>query len=187
MRQIDLGDKRPRFDRSLFYLFNVIEVRLAVVVDQIKEIIKPTIEGMGYILWGVEFKHAGRKSFLTIYIDKEGGVSIDDCSDVSRQISSVLDVEDVITYAYDLEVSSPGLDRILFTFDQIKLYVNENIDLELNMPIDNHRKVKGLVQAAVDNIVTVKLDDQTVLDIMYSNIKKARLVPNYDFGKKEGK
>ncbi|MCR4554729.1 MAG: ribosome maturation factor RimP [Succinivibrionaceae bacterium] len=160
---------------------------MAVIKDQIKDVIQPTIEGMGYILWGIEFKHVGRKSFLTVYIDKDGGVSIEDCSDVSRQISSVLDVEDLISYAYDLEVSSPGLDRLFFNIEQFKQYINEKIDIELNMPMDNHRKFKGLLVAVADNIVTVKLDDDTSLDIMYPNIKKARLVPNYDFSKKEEK
>lgn len=160
---------------------------MAVIKDQIKNVIQPTIEGMGYILWGIEFKHVGRKSFLTVYIDKDGGVSIEDCSDVSRQISSVLDVEDLISYAYDLEVSSPGLDRLFFNIEQFKQYINEKIDIELNMPMDNHRKFKGLLVAVADNIVTVKLDDDTSLDIMYPNIKKARLVPNYDFSKKEEK
>lgn len=160
---------------------------MVVIKDQIKDVIQPTIEGMGYILWGIEFKHVGRKSFLTVYIDKDGGVSIEDCSDVSRQISSVLDVEDLISYAYDLEVSSPGLDRLFFNIEQFKQYINEKIDIELNMPMDNHRKFKGLLVAVADNIVTVKLDDDTSLDIMYPNIKKARLVPNYDFSKKEEK
>ena len=160
---------------------------MAVIKDRIKDVIQPTIEGMGYILWGIEFKHVGRKSFLTVYIDKDGGVSIEDCSDVSRQISSVLDVEDLISYAYDLEVSSPGLDRLFFNIEQFKQYINEKIDIELNMPMDNHRKFKGLLVAVADNIVTVKLDDDTSLDIMYPNIKKARLVPNYDFSKKEEK
>lgn len=160
---------------------------MAVIKDQIKDVIQPTIEGMGYILWGIEFKHVGRKSFLTVYIDKDGGVSIEDCSDVSRQISSVLDVEDLISYAYYLEVSSPGLDRLFFNIEQFKQYINEKIDIELNMPMDNHRKFKGLLVAVADNIVTVKLDDDTSLDIMYPNIKKARLVPNYDFSKKEEK
>ena len=160
---------------------------MAVIKDQIKDVIQPTIEGMVYILWGIEFKHVGRKSFLTVYIDKDGGVSIEDCSDVSRQISSVLDVEDLISYAYDLEVSSPGLDRLFFNIEQFKQYINEKIDIELNMPMDNHRKFKGLLVAVADNIVTVKLDDDTSLDIMYPNIKKARLVPNYDFSKKEEK
>ena len=92
---------------------------MAVIKDQIKDVIQPTIEGMGYILWGIEFKHVGRKSFLTVYIDKDGGVSIEDCSDVSRQISSVLDVEDLISYAYDLEVSSPGLDRLFLILSSL--------------------------------------------------------------------
>ena len=100
-------------DRSLFYLLKN-EVNLAVIKDQLKDVIQPTVEGMGFILWGIEFKHVGRKSFLTVYIDKDGGVTIEDCSDVSRQLSSVLDVEDLITYAYDLEVSSPGMDRLFF-------------------------------------------------------------------------
>jgi ribosome maturation factor RimP len=160
---------------------------LAVIKDQLKDVIQPTVEGMGFILWGIEFKHVGRKSFLTVYIDKDGGVTIEDCSDVSRQLSSVLDVEDLITYAYDLEVSSPGMDRLFFELEQFKSYIGEKIEVELNMPVDNRRKFKATLVSVADNIVSVKLDDESVLDIMYPNIKKARLVPDYDFSKKEEK
>lgn len=166
-------------NRSLFCLYK--GVKLAVLLDQIKNIVQPTVEGMGFTLWGLEFKHAGRKSFLTVYIDKTGGVDIEDCSDVSRQLSSVLDVEDLITYAYDLEVSSPGMDRILFTIDQVKLYVGQKIDFELNMPIENHRKFKGLLNGVEDNTLAVTSDDGVQLEFLYANVKKARLVPNYDF------
>lgn len=158
------------------------------IVDRITDVIKPTIEGMGFILWGVEFKHVGRRSALTVYIDsEENSVSVDDCSDVSRQLSSVLDVEDIITYAYDLEISSPGMDRIFFNLEQLKNYIDNKISFVLNMPVGNYRKFKAILKKIEDTTLTVEVEDGSLLEIIYANVNKARLVPDFDFGKKESK
>ncbi len=158
---------------------------MASITEKITEVLKPTIEAMGFELWGVEFNHIGRHSTLILYIDSDKGVSIDDCSDVSRQVSSILDVEDVISYAYDLEVSSPGLDRMIFNLEQMKKYLGSMIKVELNMPVDNHRSFKGVLESIEDNILTFTVMDGMSLEVLYSNVKKARLVPIFD--KKEKK
>lgn len=140
---------------------------------------------MGFSLWGVEFRHQGKHSFLTIYIDSEKGVSIDDCSDVSRQLSSVLDVEDIITYAYDLEISSPGMDRILFNLDQYKQYIGSEINFELNMAVGNYRKFRAVLEKIEDTVLTLKTKTEEHIEVLYSNVRKARLIP--DFSNKEVK
>ncbi len=156
---------------------------MASINERLEEIIRPTVEGMGFSLWGVEFRHQGRHSFLTIYIDSDNGVSIEDCSDVSRQLSGVLDVEDVITYAYDLEVSSPGLDRILFTLDQYKKYVGSEINLELNVAVGNYRKFRAILIKIEDTVLTLKSKTDEEIEVLYSNIRRARLVPDFSIKK----
>lgn len=165
-----------------FFIF-LLEVDLASINDRIEEIVRPTVEGMGFELWGVEFRHQGRHSYLTVYIDSEEGVTIDDCSDVSRQLSSVLDVEDVITYAYDLEVSSPGMDRILFTLDQCRKYVGSEVNFELNIAVGSYRKFKAVLEKIEDTVLTLRTKTGEEVEVLYSNIKRARLVPDFSINK----
>ena len=86
------------------------------------------VEDLGCELWGIECQRAGRFMTVRLFIDKDGGVGVDDCADVSRQVSAILDVEDPIADKYNLEVSSPGLDRPLFTLEQFQRYVGEDIE-----------------------------------------------------------
>lgn len=87
---------------------------MSTLEQKLTEMITAPVEALGFELVGIEFIR-GRTSTLRIYIDSEDGINVDDCADVSHQVSAVLDVEDPITVAYNLEVSSPGLDRPLFT------------------------------------------------------------------------
>ncbi|MDO6805612.1 ribosome maturation factor RimP, partial [Wenyingzhuangia sp. 1_MG-2023] len=94
----------------------------------------------------LELVAQGRHTLLRVYIDHADGITVDHCADVSRQIGSVLDVEDPISQDYTLEVSSPGMDRPLFTMDQYVQSVGEEIELRLRMPFDGRRKFKGRLQ-----------------------------------------
>ena len=82
--------------------------------QKIEALLEPTIEALGFELWGLEYLSQGRHTLLRLYIDGENGVTVDNCAEVSRHVSGVLDVEDPITGEYTLEVSSPGVDRLLF-------------------------------------------------------------------------
>ena len=85
---------------------------------QIEELIVPTVEALGAYVWGVEYLNQGRKSLLRIFVEREEGVSVDLCAEVSRHVSDLLDVEEIMPSAYTLEVSSPGIDRLLFKSEQ---------------------------------------------------------------------
>ena len=89
-------------------------------------------------------------------------------------------MEDVISYAYDLEVSSPGMDRILFTREQMLRYAGSQISVELNMPVDKYRRFKGTLESAEGAVLKFAVRDGNTLEVLFSNIKKARLVPNFD-------
>ncbi len=96
---------------------------------KIEALLKPTLEALGFELWGLEYLSQGRHTLLRLYIDAESGVTVDDCAEVSRHVSGVMDVEDPISGEYTLEVSSPGVDRLLFRLDHYSMYVGEWIEL----------------------------------------------------------
>ena len=138
-----------------------------------------TVEGMGCEIWGVEFLSQGRHSKLRLYIDKADGVSIDDCAKVSRQVSDVLDVENMFTKGYTLEVSSPGMDRILFNAEQYESHVGETVDVRLNFPLEGKKRVVGLL-AGVENAEAIVQADGEEYVLPLENVQRARIVPQFD-------
>ncbi len=120
--------------------------------------------------------------FLTVrlYIDKEGGVTIDDCSDVSRQVSAIFDVEDPIADKYNLEVSSPGLDRPLFTLAHYQRFVGREIVVHLRIPMLDRRKWQGELVSVEGDLITLKVDGN-LQAFAFGNIQKANLIPVFNF------
>ena len=121
----------------------------------------------------------GRHSLLRIYIDKEGGVLVEDCEIVSRQISGVLDVEDPIAAEYTLEVSSPGMDRPLFTLEQFALHAGEQVKIKLRSPFDGRRNFQGLLRGVEEQDVVVHVEDHEYL-LPIDLIDKANIIPTFD-------
>ena len=131
------------------------------------------------VCWGIEFVSQGRDSVLRVYIDSDKGVTIDDCEAASHQVSGVLDVEDPISGEYNLEVSSPGMDRPLFTFQQCSAYVGFLIKVRLQMAVDGKRNFTGELLAAENELLTFAVDNQQ-LTVSINQVDKANLVPNFD-------
>ena len=130
-----------------------------------------TVEDLGCELWGIECQRAGRFMTVRLFIDKEGGVGVDDCADVSRQVSAILDVEDPIADKYNLEVSSPGLDRPLFTLEQFQRYVGEDIAVHLRIPVLDRRKWQGKLEKIENDMLTLIVDGQEQV-LIFGNIQK---------------
>ena len=107
--------------------------------DQLNELIQPVVEAMGCKLWGIERLSMGRYSTVKIYIDSKVGVDIEDCAKVSRQVSSLLDVEDPVNGEYTLEVSSPGLNRRLFNLDHYAAFIGSAVRIRLKRPYEGQR------------------------------------------------
>lgn len=147
--------------------------------DQLQALLAPVVESMGCELWGLEYLTQGRFTTLRIYIDAADGVSLDQCEKVSRQISSVMDVEDPIDGEYTLEVSSPGLDRILFSLDHYKRYLGETISGRLRTPIEGRRRFKAEIKSVEDDTLVLLIDNKE-MRVAYSAIDKANLVPRYE-------
>lgn len=118
--------------------------------------------------------------FMTVrlFIDKDGGVTVDDCADVSRQVSAILDVEDPIADKYNLEVSSPGLDRPLFTLPQFERYIGQDIAVHLRIPVMERRKWQGKLERIEKDMITLIVDDQEQI-LVFGNIQKANVVAKF--------
>ena len=129
-------------------------------LEQLQALLAPVVTGLGFECWGIEFVSQGTHSVLRVYIDKEGGILVDDCAEVSRQVSSVLDVEDPISSEYTLEVSSPGMERPLFTLEQFASHAGEQVKIKLRSPFEGRRNFQGLLRGVEEQDVVVQVDDQ---------------------------
>ena len=147
---------------------------MAVKERQLEDLLKPTIEGLGFELWGIEYIAQGRHSVLCIYIESDNGINVDDCASVSHQVGSLLDVEDTITGEYTLEVSSPGMDRLLFRLDQYPAYVGEEIELRLRRAFEGRRKFKGILKGVEGEDIVVEVDNHEYL-LPHDAVEKARI------------
>ncbi len=146
---------------------------------QLENLIAPTVTALGCELWGLEYMAQGRRSLLRIYIERADGVSVEDCERVSRQVSGLLDVEDPIKTNYTLEVSSPGLDRLLFRAEQYQRYLGETLDVRLNFPFEGRRKFVGQLAGLEEGDVVLRVDDTEYL-LPLENIQRARIVPTFE-------
>jgi ribosome maturation factor RimP len=132
---------------------------------------------MGYEMVGVEYlSDSPGGAVLRVYIDQEAGVQLDDCTKVSHQLSGVLDVEDPIRGEYNLEVSSPGLDRPLFEKAHFERFVGHQVKIRLARSHEGRRRFKGVIVSVEGDEVTVNVDGEEYV-LPFADIDTARLVP----------
>lgn len=153
---------------------------MATLEYRLQTLVQDSVDAMGFELVGIECQRAGRFLTVRLYIDKEGGVSIDDCSDVSRQVSAIFDVEDPITDKYNLEVSSPGLDRPLFTLEHYQRFIGRDVVIHLRIPMLDRRKWQGTLLSVEGDLITLKVEGN-LQQFAFGNIQKANLVPVFNF------
>jgi ribosome maturation factor RimP len=151
-------------------------------LDQLNEMLEPAIVALGYQLWGTEFRASRGRSLLRIYIDSPNGITVDDCAAVSHQVSGILDVEDPIAGEYVLEVSSPGMDRPLFTLSQYLQYIGWIVDVRLRYPFEGRKRFKGILSGVEDQDVVVVVDAHEYL-LPIEQIDRAHLVPQFEGSK----
>jgi ribosome maturation factor RimP len=147
--------------------------------DELHALLAPVISDLGLELVGIEFSPGHGGSLLRVYVDvADRPVTIDDCERASREISALLDVNDPVAGRYTLEVSSPGLDRPLFTPEQFARFVGEAVKINVNLPLDGRRRFHGTIKAIDGDRITIEQDGEPVT-IVHANIAKARLAPDY--------
>lgn len=147
------------------------------VAQKVASLIEPTLEGLGYELVGVEYGDQGRGLLLKVYIDHPDGIKLEDCVLASRRLSALLDVEDLISGHYDLEVSSPGLDRPLFTESHFEHYLSKRVKIVMAVPQMGRRRFTGALRSISQGIVEIEVDNE-VYDLPFAQIASARLVPD---------
>ena len=152
---------------------NVLSVR------RLNKLLQPLVEDMGYEFIGLEYYANPKHSVLRIYIDHENSVGIKDCELVSREIAALLDVKDPIRSHYNLEVSSPGLDRPLFTPAHFSEFSGYEVQIKLFAPEHGRRKFSGPILSADENSVNIEQDGLAVT-LDFDNIAKAKLIPDYE-------
>ncbi len=151
---------------------------MARIQQQLVEMFAPTISALGYELVGIEYTSQGKHSILRVFIDSPKGVNLDDCQQVSRQISGILDVEDPITGEYSLEVSSPGTERPLFTIEHYVQFTGQPVFLRFYGMVEKRRKLKGHIVSVEENNITIsELDTELEFVIDIDDIDKAHLIP----------
>jgi ribosome maturation factor RimP len=147
-----------------------------VLRDELFRLLEPAVLSLGYELVELEFAPAGGGGLLRLYIDAAPGITLDDCERVSRQVGAVLESEDPIAGHYTLEVSSPGLDRVLRTRAHFERFLGRRIKVQLGTPLDGRRRFTGTLLEVRDEGVVVEVDGAHTL-LGFGQMQKARLVP----------
>ncbi len=147
----------------------------------IQDVVEPVVTGLGYEFVGAQFGQGENGQTLRIFIDTDKGILVDDCVAVSKQLSAVLDVEDTIKSAYQLEVSSPGLDRPLFTAAHFESQLNEEVRIRMDVAVDGRRNFKGKLVVVENDELVVEVDgiDYT---LPVNEVEQAHLVANLKKG-----
>ena len=152
---------------------------MALSDSEIERILIPGAEALGVELVAVEMA-GGDQTIVRIYIDKEGGVSIEDCTKASRQFSAILDVDDPISTRYTLEVSSPGLDRPLAKPEHFTAVIGEDVKIRMASMVAGRKRYTGELKSATQESIVVEVDGEEH-ELAFADMDKARLVPTYDF------
>jgi len=169
---------------GLVPIFCLWRKRMQQLENELTSLVKSVVEPMGYELVGIEyFQRDKRGAVLRVYIDHLGdtgrqGITLDDCGRVSHHLSGVLDVEDPIAGHYDLEISSPGLDRPLFTAEHFERFQSRKVRIKATVELDGRRNFEGRIAALERELVLLRVDGD-VLEIPLAMIESARLVPEF--------
>ena len=148
---------------------------MAKIEERVENLIGPRIESLGYRLYDVEFVKEGKDFYLRVYIDKDSGISLEDCEAVSNGINEVLDEADYIKEQYFLEVSSPGVERVLKKDRHLKENIGNKVQVKLFKPLAGKKVFEGLLESFSDENICIKVESQ-ILEIERSNIGQIKTV-----------
>lgn len=142
-----------------------------IIVDRLNELIEPIVSSLNYELYYLEYIKEQNEYYLRVYIDKADGISLEDCEKVSRKISDMLDEKDPISDSYYLEVSSPGIERILYNDKHLNKYLNNTVIVKLAKLINGKRVYEGNLLSFDDNTVIIEVEGSNLI-IERNKIKK---------------
>ena len=156
------------------------------MTDRLQTQIEPTVTGLGYALLGIERGRASGTQLLRLYIDHAAGITVGDCERVSRQVGDVIDAEQLVRGEYTLEVSSPGIERPLFTLDQHHRFVGEQVSVRLRAPLGGRRRVKGFLRAITSDALVIE-DAGGTFEIPFREVERSKLAPAWTLPKNRGR
>jgi ribosome maturation factor RimP len=148
----------------------------ADIVQKLEELCEPATFALGLELVQLQYRREAEGWVVRLLVDRPGGVTVEECGELSRQVSSVLDVEDLIPYRYRLEVSSPGLDRPLCKREHFRRFIGASINLHTREPFDGRRNFRGILRGFHDDWVLLEVD-HTTYELPFAAVEKANLVP----------
>lgn len=144
-----------------------------------ERLVEPILARNRFELYDIEYVKEGGNWYLRVYIDKEGGITVDDCELVSRELSDLLDQEDFIPESYILEVSSPGLGRQLKKDKHFERSIGEEVEIKLYKPLNKQKEWVGILTGFDDNVIKIQIDDQNVMEIPRKDIAVVRLTIDF--------
>ncbi len=144
--------------------------------DELAKLLGPEVERLGFELADLEVRLGGKGGLIRVFIDKPEGIDLDDCEKVSLAVSALLDVEDPVPGNYNLEVSSPGLDRKLTKVEHFQRFEGETVKVQMRFPIEGRRRFRGTLVSSDDENIVVEVDGES-LSLSLKTIDTARLVP----------
>jgi ribosome maturation factor RimP len=147
-----------------------------MIRETLERLLRPVVEGLGFELWELEYLPRRGNALLRLYLDSARGVTVDDCAHVSRAVSEVLDARDPLPGRYELEVSSPGLERPLRTAEQFARFAGERVHVELVAPIEGRRRLQGPLSAVTTTTIEVDVDGRRYA-VPLAAVRKAHLAP----------
>lgn len=148
---------------------------MAKIEDKVESLIENKIQELGYNLYDVEYVKEGKDHFLRVYIDKDNGITLDDCENVSNNITEILDNADYIKEQYFLEVSSPGVERVLKKDKHLKSNIGTNIQVKLFKPFNGQKQYEGILKDFDNNIIKIETASE-ILEIERQNIGQIKTI-----------
>ncbi|SMP51902.1 ribosome maturation factor RimP [Desulfonatronum zhilinae] len=145
------------------------------ILRHLELLVLPVVHGLGLELWGLEYLPLGRKALIRIYIDAESGATIDQCAMVSRQLGPALEIDERLPGAFNLEVSSPGLERRFFKPEQLQGYLGRTVQAQLHEPLEGRKTCRGEL-SAVDGPLVTLVENGAPIALDWDQIKKIHLI-----------
>jgi ribosome maturation factor RimP len=149
------------------------------IVDKVSQLVEPVVHEFGMEIVDVEFRPERGRWILRVFIDKEGGITVDDCASVSRELGDLIEAEDIIDYPYVLEISSPGLNRPLRKESDFIRAIGKMVRLKMSRPINRRRNFTGRLANVREGVISLLVDENNLVELPLKEIDKARL--KYEF------
>lgn len=145
------------------------------IINEVSRLAEPLLDEFGFEMVDVEFQFERGRWILRIFIDKHGGVTVDDCARVSRELGDLIDAENIIDYPHVLEISSPGLNRPLRKEGDFVRSIGKTVRLKMSRPINRRRNFTGRLADVKEGMISILVDDNNLVELPLKEIDKARL------------